>query len=109
MGNNRMEKYFRDPTLESPTTDFYRVRLEWESILVNEENAARILAAASGTGPPKIVRCETITGSVVYVRSDTVVFVTESTKAQRDAERRLWKKLDDEDERNDGPLSLPGD
>ena len=108
MGQNRMEKYFRDPTFDRPTTDFYRIRLEWESIYVNEENAARILAATRGAGPPTIVRLENITGSVVYVRSDTVVLVHESTRAQRDAERRLWKELDDEEEK-DEPFGSPGD
>jgi len=106
MGENRIETYFRDPTLDRPTTDFYRVRLEWESIYVNEENAAKILAVTSGNGPPKVIRCETITGSVVYIRSDTVALVHESTKAQRDAERRLWKELDKEDD--DDNLDLPG-
>jgi len=98
MGKNRIETFLRDPTLERPQTDFYRVRLQGESIFVNRETATRILAAVCGPGPPKIIRCETITGSVVYVRSDTVMLVHESTRAQRDAERRLWKDLDDEEE-----------
>jgi hypothetical protein len=98
MGENRIETYFRDPTLDCPSTDFYRVRLEWESIYVTEDSASRILSVINGNGPPTIVRCETITGSAVYVRTDTVVLVHESTKAQRDAERRLWKELESEDE-----------
>lgn len=98
MSNNRIEQCFRDPTLDHPQTNYYRVRLPWESILVNRETAARILAAASGFGPPKMIRCETISGSVVYVRTDTIMLVHESTSAQRDAERRLWKALDDEEE-----------
>jgi hypothetical protein len=101
MGENRIETYFRDPTLDRPSTDFYRVRLEWESIYVTEESVSRILSVIGGHGPPAIVRCETITGSVVYIRSDTVVLVHESTRAQRDAERRLWKELDKEDDDND--------
>lgn len=71
-----------------PQTDFCRVRLPWESIFVNRETAARILAAASGFGPPKIIRCETIAGSAVYVRTDTIMIVSESTKAQGDLLRR---------------------
>ncbi len=97
MGKNRIEKYFRDPTLERPQMDYYRVRLPWESFFVTRETAARILTAVSGYGPPRVIRCETITGSVVYVRTDTVMLVAECTRAQRDAERRFWKKWDDEE------------
>ncbi len=105
MDKNRIKGFLRDPTLDQPQTDFYRVRVPWESFLVNKENAARVLAAASSSGPPRLVRIETVTGSVTYVRSDTVVFVTESTKAQREAERRLWKELDDEEDGTDLPGS----
>lgn len=84
--------------------DYYRVRLPWESFFVTRETAARILAALGGNGPSRVIRCETITGSVVYVRTDTVVLVTESTRAQREAERRLWKELDDEEEQDNGGL-----
>jgi hypothetical protein len=104
MGTNRIEKHFRDPTLERPQMDYYRVRLPWESFFVTRETAARILAAVGGSGPPRVIRCETITGSVVYVRTDTVVLVTESTRAQREAERRLWKELDGEEEQDNEGL-----
>jgi len=104
MGTNRIEKCFRDPTLERPQMDHYRVRLLWESFFVTRETAARILAVVSGNGPPRVIRCETITGSVVYVRTDTIVLVTESTRAQREAERRLWKELDDEEDQDNESL-----
>lgn len=99
MGKNRLEDLFRDPTLERPETDHYRVRLVgFQTLRVTRETAARILAVLGGRGPPRMIRCETLTGSVTYVRSDTVLLVQESTRAQRDAERRFWKEIDDEDE-----------
>lgn len=104
MGNNRLEELFRDPTLERPTTDFFSVRTEWRCLLVSRETAARVLAAMSGSGPPKLVRMETVTGSVAWVRTDTILLVEESTRAQRDAQRRLWKALDEEENEDQEPL-----
>ena len=98
MGKNRLEEFFRDPTLDSPPAEYFRVRLPWESIFVDRATATRILAEALGREAPKLIRCETITGSVVYIRTNTVMMVHESTPAQRRAERRLWKLLDDEEE-----------
>lgn len=99
MGKNRLEGLFRDPTLDRPTTDFFRVRLKlFGSLCVTRETAARVLAAMSGPGPPKLVRLETVTGSVAYVRTDMILLVQESTRAQREAERRFWKELEDEED-----------
>jgi hypothetical protein len=94
---NRMREYFRDPTLEQPTTEsYYVVRIPWDSFVVGREDAARILAAIGGFDAPTVVRCQTVTGSVVYVRSDVILYVRECTRAQRDAERRFWKEIDEE-------------
>lgn len=101
MGKSRMDEFFRDPTLERPCMDCYRVRLQWQSIYVTRETAARILAALGGHTPPKMIRCETISGSVAYVRSDTVLLVQESTRAQRDVERRFWKEIEDEEDQDE--------
>ena len=105
MGKNRLEEFFRDPTLDNPPTEYFRVRLPWESIFVDRATATRILAEAAGREAPKLIRCETITGSVVYIRTNTVMMVYESTPAQRRAERRLWKLLDEEEdaEKDDKP------
>ena len=94
---NRMHEHFRDPTLESPATDYYVVRIPWDSFVVGREDAARILAALSGFEAPTVIRCQTVSGSVVYVRSDAIMYVRESTRAQRDAERRFWNEIDQED------------
>ena len=110
MGKNRLEEFFRDPTLDSPPAEYFRVRLPWESIFVDRATAARVLAETNGRDAPKLIRCETITGSVVYIRTDTVMMVHESTPAQRRAERRLWKLLDDEeDQEKDDKPDLFGD
>jgi hypothetical protein len=94
---NRIERYFRDPTLEEPRTDYYVVRTPWDGFIVSREVAARILAAVGGYDAPKVIRCQTVTGSVVYLRTNTIVSVQECTRAQRDTERRFWKEIDDED------------
>ena len=111
MGMNRLEEFFRDPTLDNPPAEYFRVRLPWESIFVDRATdrprpiPERIRAETNGRDAPKLIRCETITGSVVYVRTDTVMMVFESTPAQRRAERRLWKLLDEEEdaEKDDNP------
>ena len=101
MGKNRLEEIFRDPTLETPPTDHFVVRHRWGGFCVTREMAARILAAISGHGPARMLRVETLTGSVVFIRTDAIVFVRESTRAQRKAEERFWKMLDDEESEDD--------
>ena len=98
MGMNRIESAFRDPTLERPAEDYFVVRLEWDTFHVDEDNATKIISAMTEVGGAKIVRCETITGSVIFVRPAAVLFVRECTKAQRESERRHWKRLDKEEE-----------
>ncbi|MEM7416174.1 MAG: hypothetical protein AAF389_11795 [Gemmatimonadota bacterium] len=98
MGTNRIEAHFRDPSLDRPAEDFYVVRVPWTTFFVDEDNALRLISAMTGMGGAKVVRCETITGSVAYVRPSSVLYVQQCTKAQRDAERRHWKRHDDEDE-----------
>ncbi len=96
MGNNRIAEFLRDPTLDRPTTDFFIVRFGDDSAPVSRETAARILAALGGDAPPRFLRVETITGSVAFIRTDTIVGLHESTRAQRAARRRMWKQLDEE-------------
>ena len=81
--------------------DYYEVRLPWTTLYVRQEVAERLLAAMSGFGDADVVRLETVTGSVVFVRTEFVVYVQESTRAQRAALRKLWKALDDEEEQED--------
>jgi len=102
---NRIRKHFRDPALEEPATDFFVVRVPFERLVVAREQAERLLAAMTTYQPPSVVRCQTIYGSVVFIRPETVLYVRECTKAQRDAERRFWKEIDDEDEDDDGDWS----
>ena len=101
MGKNRLEEIFRDPTLEAPPSDHFVVRTEWGGFLVTRETAERILTAMSGNGPVRILRIETLFGSVAFLRSDQIVFVRESTRSQRKAEERFWKMLDDEENEDD--------
>jgi len=101
MDKNRIKVHFRDPTLEQPSTDYYVVRMRWGGFKVTRSSAERVLAAMSRLGGPEVLRVETITGSVVHLRVDQIIFVQESTRAQRAAERRLWKALDDEEDEDD--------
>ena len=98
MGKNRIRVHLRDPTLDQPSTDYYVVRMRWGGFCVTPSSAERVLAAMSRLGGPEVIRMETITGSVVHVRVDQITYVQESTRAQRAAERRLWRALDDEED-----------
>jgi hypothetical protein len=102
MDMNRIKVHFRDPTLEQPSTDYYVVQMGQAGLCVTRSSAERVLAAMCRLGGPEVLRVETITGSVVHVRVDQIKFVRESTRAQRAAERRLWKALDDEEDEDDG-------
>lgn len=101
MGKNRIEELFRDPTLEHPAADHFVVRHRWGSFCVTEETAIRILAAVSGAGSAGLLRIETITGSMIFLRADAIVYVRQSTRAQRRAEQRFWKMLDDEEDEDE--------
>jgi hypothetical protein len=101
MGKNRIGEFLRDPTLDRPTTEFFEVRFGDDSVRVSRETAARILAALGGNAPPRFVRVETITGSVAFIRTDTIFGLCECTRAQRAAQRRIWKQLDEEREEDE--------
>jgi len=94
METNRIEEVLRDPSLEEPTLAYHEVRLPWQSLCVRPEVAARVLAAVQGIHRTDWVRVETVTGSVVFVRTEHVVFVREWTPAQRASERKFWDALD---------------
>jgi len=94
---NRIEEYFRDPTLEQPSADYFVVGMRTCGFVVRREDAERIIEAL-GSATPVTVRCQTVFGSVVYLRSSAVVFVRECTRSQRAAERRFWKEIDDEED-----------
>jgi len=96
MGQNRMEELLRCPTLEQPSLEYFEVRLPWQSFAVPRETAERVLGAAFGIERAEWVRLETVGGSVVWVRTEHVVFVREWSTAQRESERRFWKQIDAE-------------
>lgn len=103
MSENRIRELLRDPTLDQPALDYYEVRLPWQSFAVRQESAERILEAMLGQPRVDWVRAETVTGSVIYLRAEHIVFVREWSQAQRDTERRFWKQIDkeyEEDEKN---------
>lgn len=98
---NRMEEFFRDPSLEAPRMDYFVVRTTWDAFQVGPEEAESILCALTRRDGPSLIRCQTIHGSVVHVRTDRIVSVRECTRAQRDAQRRFWKAIEDEDDTHD--------
>ncbi|UCC24448.1 MAG: hypothetical protein JSU98_12000 [Gemmatimonadales bacterium] len=105
MGENRIRELLRDPTLDQPALDYFEVRLPWQSFAVRQEAAERILEAMLGHERAEWVRAETVTGSVVHIRTEHVVFVREWSQAQRDTERRFWKQIDKEYEEDENPPS----
>jgi hypothetical protein len=96
MAENRVAEWLRDPTFETPSTDYFEVRMPWVSFAVTREAAERILEAIVGLDRQEWVRAETVAGSVVHIRTEHVVFVREWTAAQRAAEERYWQEMEKE-------------
>ena len=94
---NRIDQYFRDPTIDTPATDYYIVRLPWDCFVIDRADAARVIEAWCAVDAPSVVRCQTVFGSVVYIRTKAIMSIRECTKDQRDVERRFWKVIDDEE------------
>jgi hypothetical protein len=101
MGENRIEALLRDPTLESPSLDYFEVRMPWGGFTVPRWSAERIVEALTGIERPDWVRVETISGSVLYLKTETVVYVREWTKTQRETNRKFWKEIEEEDEEDE--------
>lgn len=96
MGTNRIQEFIRDPTLESPSLDWFEVRMPWATFAVTRDSAERIVAAMTGFEPTPWVRAETVSGSAMWVRTEAVVSVREWTEAQRASEDAFWKQIDAE-------------
>ena len=95
-------RYFRDPTLDAPADSFFEMHLvPFSRILLDRQEAQRVIAAFVDPHGPEVLRCQDVTGSVIYLRTREIRSIRESTPEQRDAQRRFWKKLDDEDEDED--------
>ena len=101
MGQNRILEFIRDPTLESPSLDYFEVRMPWVTFAVTRDAAERIVAAMTGFDPTPWVRAETVSGSVIWVRTEAVVYVREWTEAQRASEEGFWKQIEEESAEQD--------
>lgn len=101
MGENRIQEFLRDPTLESPAPDYFEVRLPWCALAVRRETAERIVEALLARDSSRWFRVETVTGSVVVLRAEDVIYVREWSRGQRASERHFWKKIDEEDENDE--------
>lgn len=96
MGQNRIGEFVRDPTFESPSLDYFEVRMPWVTFAVTRASAEQILAAMTGFELTPWVRAETVSGSVIWVRTEAVVYVREWTGAQRASEESFWKQIEAE-------------
>jgi hypothetical protein len=108
MGQNRIQEFVRDPTFESPSLDYFEVRMPWVTFVVTRDSAERIMEALTGFDPTPWVRAETVSGSVVWVRTEAVVLVREWSRAQRDAEDRFWKEIEAESKEREEPTDSSG-
>lgn len=108
MGQNRIQEFVRDPMLESPSLDYFEVRMPWVTFAVTRESAERIVAAMTGFDPTPWVRAETVSGSVIWVRTEAVVYVREWTGAQRASEESFWKQIEAESGEQDGTATEEG-
>lgn len=102
METNRIAEMLRDPTLGVPETDYWEVRTPWVGVCVTRESARRVLEAMTGMVQETWVRADTVEGSMVYIRAETVMYVREWTRAQRETGRQFWKEIDREDEEDEG-------
>ena len=96
MTQNRIRELLRDPTFETPSRDYFEVRMPWLSFCVPRESAERLLGAMFGLHPTEWVQIQTVEGSVVHVKVEHVVFVREWTATQRETGRTFWKQIDQE-------------
>jgi hypothetical protein len=101
MAENRIDELLRDPTLESPTLDYYELRVQGGAFPVTRRSAERVLEALIGFERADWVRIETVSGSVLYLKTEAVVWVREWSRQQRDTNRRFWKEIDKEDEEDE--------
>jgi len=108
MAENRIEELLRDPTLESPTLDYYELRVQGGAFPVTRRSAERVLEALVGFERADWVRIETVSGSVLYLKTEAVVWVREWTRAQRDTNRKFWKEIDEEDEEDESGKDAGG-
>jgi len=97
METNRIEELLRDPTLGAPEMDYWEVRTPWVGVCVTRESARRVLEAMTGVVQETWVRADTVEGSMVYIRAETVMYVREWTRAQRETGRQFWKEIDREE------------
>jgi len=107
MEKNRIQELLRDPTFESPSRDYFEVRMPWLSVAVSRETAERILEALFGLHRTEGVQGQTVEGSVVHIRVRDVVFVREWTATQRETGRKFWKAIDEEYEEKEEPPTAP--
>jgi hypothetical protein len=102
MGNNRISEHFRNAERQhEPVREWFVVEGEWGSIRVTRETAESIMDAIGHGGSPRFLRVRTILGAEAFIRTDAVTGIEESTPEVRRARRRMWKMLDDEEDRDD--------
>ena len=75
---------------------------------MTRRSAERVIDALVGFERADWVRIETVSGSVLYLKTEAVVYVREWTRAQRETNRKFWKEIDKEDEEDEENESAKG-
>lgn len=107
MTQNRLQQVLRDPTFESPSREYFEVRMTSVSYAVTRSSAERVMEALVGLHRAPWVRAETVTGSTVWIRTAAVVSVREWTEVQRASEQEFWQAIEAEARSEEGETPAP--
>lgn len=100
---NRLAKYVEEPEDEKPEGDFWEVSGEAGWFYVTRETAHRLSRLLARRRPPRWLCFTDIFGAEVQVLTKEVSRISQSTAAQRAAERRFRKARQEEEKADRNP------
>ena len=100
---NRLKKYFGEEPDPEPAKDFFRVISGVDDFAVSAEVAAEIERALDHRPPPHWVTFTDLSGARHRILASTIKGISESTVAQRQAEREFRRARRDEEKADRRP------
>ncbi|MGH7461533.1 MAG: hypothetical protein ACREMA_10965 [Longimicrobiales bacterium] len=97
---NRLASYVKQSRGPPPGPEFYIVRSSGWTLLVSRETARAVLKQLNRWLVPRWIRVVDVSGSEIWLPSQSIEVLVESTPEQRAQDRTLRRKLDEEN--NDG-------
>jgi hypothetical protein len=98
---NRLKDYFNNPPEPESQDDFYVVEKRYGSFAVSRQTAAEIESVLDQAYPPRWVVFRDLNGSRHRILADQISRISESTAAQRAADRAFdrARRLEDKQDR----------